>query len=176
MAASSQQISVLLPLMVALITTLGTILVHAIAVAAVGHFVRREYQLGRAGVRFFRDVAIVTGVTVVALTAHLVEVAIWAVVLVRCGEFRRLSVAFYHSAVNYTTLGYGDIVMSASWKVLGPLEAANGMLMFGITTGLIFAVILRLFETRFGASASGAATGSGTRNAPAPTRSPEDSS
>ena len=53
-----------------------------------------------------------------------------------------------HSAENYTTLGYGDVVMSPSWRLLGPLEAADGMLMFGISTALIFAVISRLVETR----------------------------
>ena len=40
-----------------------------------------------------------------------------------------------------SSLGYGDIVMSASWKLLGPLEAANGLLLFGVTTAMIFAVI-----------------------------------
>jgi hypothetical protein len=33
--------------------------------------------------------------------------------------------AFYHSAVNFTTLGYGDIVMPPGWRLLSPLEAAN---------------------------------------------------
>jgi hypothetical protein len=52
--------------------------------------------------------------------------------------------------VNYTSLGYGDIVMSASWKLLGPIEAANGLLMFGVSTAMIFAVIQRLVQSRFG--------------------------
>jgi Ion channel len=56
--------------------------------------------------------------------------------------------AFYHSAENYTTLGYGDVVMSASWRLLGPFEAADGMLMFGVSTAMIFAVIQRLVEIR----------------------------
>jgi hypothetical protein len=51
--------------------------------------------------------------------------------------------------MNYTSLGYGDIVMSPSWRLLGPLEAANGLLMFGISTAMIFAVIQRLVQPRF---------------------------
>jgi len=51
--------------------------------------------------------------------------------------------------MNYTSLGYGDVVMSASWKLLGPLEAADGLLMFGISTAMIFAVIQRLVQPRF---------------------------
>jgi hypothetical protein len=70
-------------------------------------------------------------------------------VFVICGEFRDLGTAFYHSAVNYTSLGYGDVLMSASWRLLGPLETANGTLLFGISTAMIFAVMLWLIQVRF---------------------------
>jgi hypothetical protein len=39
--------------------------------------------------------------------------------------------------------------MSPSWRLLGPLEAANGMLMFGVSTAMIFTVIQRLVEARY---------------------------
>jgi hypothetical protein len=39
--------------------------------------------------------------------------------------------------------------MTLSWKLLGPMEAADGMLMFGVSTAIIFAVIQKLIETRF---------------------------
>jgi hypothetical protein len=94
------------------------------------------------------DVTIVTGAALLAFAAHLAEIAVWALVFIGCGEFPDLAAALYHSAENYTTLGYGDVVMSASWRMLGPLEAADGMLMFGISTALIFTVISRLVETR----------------------------
>lgn len=51
--------------------------------------------------------------------------------LKRSDEF---TTALYYSAVNFATLGYGDIVMSAQWRLLGPIEAANGVLMFGVST------------------------------------------
>jgi hypothetical protein len=60
-----------------------------------------------------------------------------------------LNAAFYHSAVNYTSLGYGDLVMTPSWRLLGPLETANGMLLFGVSTAMIFAVMLWLIQGRF---------------------------
>jgi hypothetical protein len=88
-------------------------------------------------------------VTCFALAAHLMEIAVWAVLFMGCGEFRDFATAYYHSAVNYTTLGYGDLIMSAAWRMLGPLEAANGMVMFGVTTALVFGVIQRLIQRRF---------------------------
>ena len=84
-----------------------------------------------------------------AFVAHLLEIAVWAVVFLLCGEFPEFGTAYYHSAVNYTTLGYGDVIMTPSWRLLGPLEAANGALMFGVSTAIIFAVLLRLVEARF---------------------------
>ena len=92
--------------------------------------------------------SIVAGATLLALLAHLVEIAAWALVFGLCGEFPNFAAAFYSSAENYTTLGYGDVVMSAAWRLLGPLEAADGMLMFGVTTAMIFAIIQRLVQSR----------------------------
>jgi hypothetical protein len=79
----------------------------------------------------------------------LIEIALWALLFVLCREFTDFAAAYYHSAVNYSTLGYGDFIMSPSWKLLGPLEAANGALMFGVSTAMIFAVIQRLVLARF---------------------------
>ena len=152
--SSPQEVAVLIPLALALLTTLITIGVHAVALGATVQFVRREYQFRHAGVGFWIDVAIVAGVILLALFAHMVEITIWAVLFVACGEFTRLAPAFYHSAMNYTSLGYGDVVMSASWKLFGPLEAAVGLLMFGVSTAMIFAVMQRLFRTRLAARRS----------------------
>jgi len=147
-APSRDGVDILLPLAVGIATTISTIFIHALALVAIVHFVRYERRIGHAGVRFLMDLAIVVGVTLLALAAHLVEIAGWALVFVRCGEFRDFAAAFYSSAENYTTLGYGDVVMSVSWRLLGPLESADGMLMFGLTTAMIFGVIHRLIQAR----------------------------
>jgi len=148
MAPSPHDVAVLIPLVLALLATLLTIGVHAVALGATVQFIRRQYQIRGAGVGFWRDVAIVAGVILLALVAHLVGIAIWALLYIACGEFTGLAPAYYHSAMNYTSLGYGDVVMSVSWRLFGPLETADGLLMFGVSTAMIFAVIQRLFRTR----------------------------
>ena len=70
-------------------------------------------------------------------------------IFVAAGEFQEFAVAFYHSAVNYTTLGYGDIILTPSWRLLGPLEAANGALLFGVSTAIVFTVVQRLILARY---------------------------
>jgi hypothetical protein len=76
------------------------------------------------------------------------DVALWALLYCLCGEFAEFKTAFYHSAVNFSSLGYGDIVMSARWRLLGPLEAMNGIVMFALSTALMFALLTRLIERR----------------------------
>ncbi len=143
------QVAISRPLAIGSIAVLCTIFIHALAVGATVNFFRYERKLGRAGVRFVIDLAIVVLTISFAFVAHLIEIALWALLFVVCGEFTEFGAAYYHSAVNYSTLGYGDVIMSSSWKLLGPLEAADGALMFGVSTAMIFAVISRLILARF---------------------------
>src|SRR5262245_29413594 len=117
--------------------------------AATINLFRYVRKLGRAGAGALIDLAIVTLVISFAFVAHLVEIALWAVLLIMCGEFQEFASAYYHSAVNYTTLGYGDLLLTPSWRLLGPVEATNGVLMFGVSAAMVFAVIQRLAKARF---------------------------
>jgi hypothetical protein len=64
--------------------------------------------------------------------------------VVLSGEISTFEMAFYYSAQNYTALGYGDAILSERWRLLGPLEAINGLLLFGLSTALMFAIMSRL--------------------------------
>jgi hypothetical protein len=142
-------IAILVPVAVGIATISCTILIHSLPLSATVDFVRREKRLGHVGVGYWTDTKIVTRVIGYALAAHLIEIALWAIVFVMCGEFTDFGAAYYHSAVNYTSLGYGDLIMSPRWRLLGPLETANGMLLFGVSTALIFALIQRLVGARY---------------------------
>jgi hypothetical protein len=143
------QVAVLVPLIVGCIAIGCTIVIHGAALAANLYFVRHERALGRTGARFWIDLMIVTVALMLSLLAHLIAIGLWAMLLVLFGEFQAFQLAFYHSAMNYTSLGYGDIIMSPAWRMLGPLEAVDGLLMFGVSTAMVFAVIQRLVQTRF---------------------------
>ncbi len=143
------RIHMLIPLAVGVITFLCTVIVHVLPLGSTITIVRREKRLGLAGVSLWINFGTVALIILFALAAHLMEIALWALVFVICGEFPDFGTAYYHSAVNYTTVGYGDLIMSPKWRLLGPLEAANGILMFGVSTAMIFTVILRLTQARF---------------------------
>jgi hypothetical protein len=129
-----------------------TIIVHGLILGIIIRTVRRDLRRNRAGVRFSTDLLIVTGAMLLALAGHLIEMGLWALTLDFCDEFSNFATAFYHSAGSYTTLGDSTVLISPRWRLLGPLEASDGMLMFGITTAMIFAVVQRLIQTRFARS------------------------
>ena len=149
MTAAPDEIGFCLPLVVAVAITLVTIAIHAVAFLATIHFVLGKQKLGHAGVWFLGDVAIVAVATLIMLVAHLVEIAVWALVFAAFSEFPGLAWAFYHSAVDYTSLGLDNVIMSPTWRLLAPLEAADGMLMFGLSTAMLFAIAQRLIYARF---------------------------
>jgi hypothetical protein len=78
--------------------------------------------------------------------AYFAEALIWAALFMLLGEFDDFKTALYHSGVNFVTLGYGDVVMSPRWRMLGPLEAANGILMFGLSTAVMTASVLDIIN------------------------------
>lgn len=78
---------------------------------------------------------------------HLLQFATWAAVFLAIGQFDSYATAFYFSATNFTSLGYGDIIMDPTWRLLGPLEAANGVLMFGLSAGFLVAVLGFVFRS-----------------------------
>lgn len=99
----------------------------------------RHTQQGRESLLL--DILLLSMVMLLMSLGNFVQIAIWAALFMQLGEFGDFATALYHSAVNFTTLGYGDIVMSARWRLLGPLEAANGILMFGVSTAVMTAAV-----------------------------------
>jgi hypothetical protein len=85
----------------------------------------------------------------IMLVGNLVQIAAWAGLFVACDEFEDFSTSFYHSTVNFTTLGYGDLVMSEQRRLLGALEGANGVLMFGLTTSVLYAVLSAIMRRQW---------------------------
>ena len=136
-------------LFVAVVTTLFTVLIHSLIPPTIVQCVRHHFARGRAG-SWFWDATLVMFFTLLALAAHFVEITLWALSFVLCGEFSNFAAALYYSGNTYTTLGDTSTVLSARWRMLAPIEAADGMLLFGVSTAIIFAVVLRLVEAKFG--------------------------
>ena len=77
----------------------------------------------------------------VLMAAHTFEVIVWALVYFLADAAPAGAGLVYFAFVNYTTLGYGDIIPVERWKLLGPITAMNGVLLFGWSTAVIFEVL-----------------------------------
>jgi hypothetical protein len=78
---------------------------------------------------------------IVLMLGILVQVMVWAAIYLAAGRFNDIETAFYFSGVTFTSLGYGDVVLTGDLRLLAPLEAANGMMMFGISTAAFITAI-----------------------------------
>lgn len=85
--------------------------------------------------------SLLIAIMLILFVGNLMQMTLWGVLFVTIGEFNDFNTAIYHSIINFTTLGYGDVVMSEKRRILGALEAANGVMMFGLTTSLLFFVL-----------------------------------
>jgi hypothetical protein len=93
----------------------------AAAVTLLQAMIRRGHAQGS-----FRYMALLLQLMVfLFLAAHLAQMALWALVFVWCGQFPDFGAAFCHSAVNFTTLGYGDVVMAHRWRGVPACRAAS---------------------------------------------------
>ena len=135
-------------LLVGLAATLGTIVIHGVVVHAIVIALRGNLQRGVLGARIWMNLTFVMSTTLLALLGHLMEIGLWAFALDVTGAAADLGAALFSSAGSYTTAG-SDIILPLPWKLLGPLESVCGMLMFGISTAFIYAVINRLIHARF---------------------------
>jgi hypothetical protein len=79
---------------------------------------------------------------------HAAEIAIWAWFYLGSGSLPDAETAFYFSAVTYTSIGYGDLVLAKPWRLLAPIEGLTGILMCGLSAAVYFAIVSRMYEGR----------------------------
>ncbi len=77
---------------------------------------------------------------------HALEIWSWAFLYLWLEQFESMERALYFSTVTFTTLGYGDITLDERWQLLSSFEAANGIILFGVSTAFVFTVIRMLLE------------------------------
>lgn len=147
-------------LVAALLLMAVCVVLHATGLTAAMRWLERSLvTLGRSYWRQLRLLITVAGWTVLV---HLVEITVWAAYYAGGGGMPDIDSALYFSAVTYTTVGYGDLVLPESWRLVGGIEALTGILMCGWSTGFFFAIVNQIFFR----DAKTAASSTGTANSP----------
>ncbi len=119
----------------------------AVAFLSIRHFMRQTRKIVNAD-QFLQSTRPLLAAMLIMMLGSLVQISIWGGLFMFLGEFHELYSSIYHSAVNFSSLGYGDVVMSTKWKLLGPLEAVNGVLMLGMSSAALMAILQELIKSQ----------------------------
>jgi len=85
----------------------------------------------------------------VFIMLHILEAFYWALLFLKAPAHAGLESfheALYFSMVTITTLGYGDVTLNPDWQILAGVEGMVGIVVFGLTTALLFAVIQKTWR------------------------------
>jgi Ion channel len=119
---------------------LANIAVHAMAMIVVIR-VARGTAARRLSAPMLRLSTVMIGTVAVLMAAHMCEIAIWSLAYALVDATPDSADRLYFAFVNFTTLGYGDILPVPRWRLTGPMTAMNGVLLFGWSTAVIFEVL-----------------------------------
>ena len=143
---------------IGLLTMVACLLVQALLVVIAVRFYVHNPQLVDSPT-LIGTLGLISAVMVLLVIGNFVQIMIWAALFMYLGEFTDLATAAYHSAVNFATLGYGDIGMSEQHRILGPMQSINGVLMVGVSTAVVMSslqnALHRTREAREGGNHSG---------------------
>jgi hypothetical protein len=130
------------------------IAIHALVMTAVVRVARAMAAKNTSRPSLMLIGVMIATVTVL-MAAHTAEVIVWSLAYLMVGAIPAGAGLVYFSFVNYTTLGYGDVIPVEDWKILGPMTAMNGVLLFGWSTAVIFEVLRRSMTRLSHVKASG---------------------
>jgi hypothetical protein len=134
-------------LLIGLPTMLACMIVQVLfSYGCVRYYVRHPAPMGGSADRLLRRIRPILTAVLILLCGAIVQVSVWALLFLALGEFSEAYEAVYHSAVNFSSLGYGDVVMSRPWKLLGPLEALCGVLMLGMSAATLMAILQHMIK------------------------------
>jgi len=135
-------------ILVAFILVSINVSIHATGMAELfSRLIRRQARMERE-FSVVRSIFLFIEIFAIILGLHLAEICTWAIFYTRWAGLKDFEPSLYFSIVTYTTIGYGDVTLPVAWRLLGAIEGVTGVLTFGWSTGVIFAVASRLMVIR----------------------------
>lgn len=121
-----------------------TVIVHFAGLLVLMWLLRTRGHRFRAHESAIGQGAVIVFVVLGLVAIHTVEIWLYAVVIFVVAALPDFEAALYFSTTSFTTIGYGDVVLDKSWRLLGAIEGANGLLLFGWSTAFLIAVTARM--------------------------------
>lgn len=126
-----------------------TVLLHAFSLVVIRDRIMFELPLLLRARRSEFVLAVLMVATVLMLTVlHAVEASAWAGAYVILGARADFASAMLYSLNAMTSYGHADVFLAQHWRLMGAIEALNGMLLFGLSTAFLFAVLREHWPAR----------------------------
>lgn len=122
--------------------------IHTFGLVMLADWLIRHPLKSEQKLSIFRHSRLLTAVFAVIILLHLVETLVWATFYDRLGHFSDFETSWYFSVGSYTTIGYGDVVLPAKWRLLGGIEGINGVLLCGLSAAFLFVIVNHMFVLR----------------------------
>ena len=121
-----------------------TVTIHFCGLLALLWFLRRRGHRFRAHESWAGQGAAIVFVVLGLVAVTTMEIWLYATVFLALGALSDFESALYFSTTSFTTIGYGDVVLDRKWRLLGAIEGANGLLLFGWSTAFLISVTARM--------------------------------
>jgi hypothetical protein len=127
------------------------VVLHVIGLGLINKSVVRVLTGAGDRRRFMPTFALVMGVAALLATVlHGIEAATWATAYLLLGALPDTKSAMLYSLSAMTSYGHANLFLEQQWQLMGALEALNGMLLFGLTTAFLFAMIQKVWPVGSG--------------------------
>ena len=128
----------------------ATVVFHTVGLMALTTAVNRLVRNFRLHMHTFGKTLSMVATVLGIFALHTVEIWFWAAIYHAGNQFASFADALYFSTVTFSTLGYGDIILTPAWRLLGSLEAINGFILLGWSTAYLVAASTRHGPFRLG--------------------------
>jgi hypothetical protein len=123
-----------------------TVLIHVIGLGLFNVKMVQVLTVVKDRRYFIYAFALGIGVTTIwATLLHAVEAGIWAAAYRLLGALPDGKSAILYSLSAITTYGHSEIFLTERWRLMGALEALNGIILIGLTTALMYGLIQRVW-------------------------------
>ncbi len=123
-----------------------TVIIHAVALDRLLHTVNVSRNHSHLYFKKFWKIPLLMLAVLGVFCAHILEIWLWAFFYLSVDALHTLEEALYFSTITFTTVGFGDIVLDKTWRLLSSFQAANGFILFGWSTAFIFEIMSSLYK------------------------------
>jgi len=138
------------PLLLSAGLAVSTIIIHMVGLSLLMAMMHRTSPTLRPHQSRWRQAVFIVLIVLGLFVIHAAEIWLYALAYIWVGALDALEPALYFSTSTFTTLGYGDVILGADWRLVAAIEGFNGFLLIGWSTAYLVTVIGRLRSLEHG--------------------------